>query len=301
MARARFKIGLAGAGVFGALHAQKLARDARVDLIAVYDRDGARAQALADRFGLVASTDFARFLDGLDGVSIASAASAHAHQALQAVLAGKAVYVEKPLATRLADGVALLDAAKASGTVLACGHQERFVLRGLGLFDAHCPRPLRVTARRFGPPSGRGLDVSVFLDLMVHDADLALALIGAPLQSVEGVSLARQNGLADAGEAQVRFEGGAMASLRASRVAAAKERCLELEYASGPVRIDFVSGQIQDHARLGLPSALLQADPLGQSLEAFVSAALGDASSPVVPGQAGLEALDVVLRAEAGA
>lgn len=301
MARARFKMGLAGAGVFGALHAQKLAGDARVDLIAVYDRDGVRAQALADRFGLAVFTDFALFLEGLAGVSIASAASAHAHQALQALNSGKAVYVEKPLATRLADAMALLDAAKVCRAVLACGHQERFVLRGLGLFDAQCPKPLRVTARRLGPPSGRGLDVSVFLDLMVHDADLALALIGAPVQSVEGLILARQNGLADAGEAHVRFTGGAAASLSASRIASVKERCLELDYASGPVRIDFVTGRIQDHARLGLPSALPQADPLGQSLAAFVSAALGDASSPLVPGRAGLEALDLVLRAEAGA
>lgn len=301
MARARFKMGLAGAGVFGALHANKLAGDARVDLIAIYDRDSARAQALAGRFSIAAFTDFEPFLEGLEGVSIASAASAHAQQALHALAAGKAVYVEKPLATKLADAQALLDAARASGAVLACGHQERFVLQGLGLFDAACPKPLRVTARRFGPPSGRGLDVSVFLDLMVHDADLALALIGAPAQSVEGVIVAQHNGLADAGEAHIRFQGGAMASLSASRIAPVKERGLELDYASGPVRIDFVTGQILDQAGLGLPIALPQADPLGQSLAAFVSAALGEASPALVLGQAGLEALDLVLRAEAGA
>lgn len=298
MRRAGFNIGVAGAGVFGALHTAKLAADARVSLAGVFDRDADRARALAARHGVAAFTDFEAFLERLDGVSIATAASAHAQQARAALVLGKAVYVEKPLATNRTDGAALVAAAQAANAVLACGHQERLVLQGLGLFGAQAARPRRILAHRLGPPSGRGQDVSVFLDLMVHDADLALALIGAPAQQVEGMIQAQQNGQIDAGQALIRFADGAEAVLSASRVAASKDRRLELDYASGHVSIDFVTGRVQDEAGLGLPDRLPPSDPLGASLAGFVSAALGEIAGPAVSGQEGLAALDVVLRAE---
>lgn len=295
MTRENLRIGVAGAGVFGALHAAKLAANPAVTLAGIYDRDRARAQALASRFGAEAFTDFPQFLERLDGLSIATAASAHAEQAFAALSLGKAVYVEKPLATTRADGAALLEVAHRTGAVLACGHQERLVLRELGLLNAGAARPHRVTAWRLGPPSGRGQDVSVFLDLMVHDADLALALINAPAQRVDGMIEAYRNGQIDAGQAQIRFAGGAQASLSASRVAAVKDRRLVLEYASGQVSIDFVTGCVRDEAGLGLPDMLPKGDPLAASLAAFVS------SAPAVSGQEGLAALELVLAAEAAA
>lgn len=299
MKRAGLNIGVAGAGVFGALHGAKLASDARVRLVGVYDRDAVRAHALAARFGIQAFTDYPVFLESLDAVSIATAATAHYQQARTALARGRAVYVEKPLATNAADGAALVEAARAAGVVLACGHQERLVLRDLGLLGGGFGPPLRITAHRLGPPSGRGQDVSVFLDLMVHDADLAMALIGAPVERVEGRVLAqREGGLADAGEAEIGFGGGARAILSVSRVASRKDRRLRLEYPTGRVEIDFVSGGVRDGAGFGLPDRLPPGDPLGASLAAFVSAVLGEMPGPAVSGNEGLAALELVLRAE---
>lgn len=293
------RAGVAGAGVFGGFHAQKYAALPGVRLSAVYDRDAERAAALARRYDAEPFTRFEAFLQAVEVVSIAAVATVHAELGLAALQAGRPVYLEKPLAADLAGAHALVQAAQARGLVLAAGHQERLTLQALGLLAPGAPKPRRIDAVRRGPWSGRGADVSVFLDLMVHDADFALALAGAEASRHTAHGRASASPWCDEGEVEIRFANGVEARLAASRVSDARARSLTLAYEAGAVHIDFLANSVQDGAGLGLPPQLLLADPLGASIARFVAAARGE-GEPAVSGAQAVGALALMLQAEAG-
>lgn len=294
------KAGVAGAGVFGGHHAQKYAQAEGVALAGVFDPDPGRAQALAQRFGARAFTELDAFLAAVDVVSITAPAAAHAALGLAALEAGRAVYVEKPLAAALVEAEALVEAAERAGVPLACGHQERESLRALGLLEPGRPRLLGLEAVREGPWSGRGADVSVVLDLMIHDLDFALALTNAEPIAVSGEARRVHSACADEARASVTFPGGCAAVLRASRAAAQRARTLWLHYGEGSVQIDFLSGEVRDAAGLGLPARLVLADPLGAAIARFAAAARGE-GEPGVSGREGLAAVRAALAVERAA
>lgn len=292
----RLKTGVAGAGVFGGHHARKHAGSPRIDFLGVYDLDPARASALAAETGARAFRSFAAMLDDVDAVTIAAPAPSHFPLAEAALAAGKHVYVEKPIALSLADADALIALADARGLVLQVGHQERFVLAAMGL-----PRgdrlPLSLEFGRAGPPTGRGEDVAVALDLMIHDLDLA-RLFGLSLPVRIDVC-----GTCDETVATLTFGGGATASFVASRRSDERQRVMKAVYDDGAIEIDFLKRTIANGTGAMLaandfaagPAAL--SDPLGASVEAFVSAVL-DGKRAIVDGKAGRGALEWALMIE---
>ncbi len=292
----RLKTGVVGAGVFGGHHARKHRDAPRIDLAGIYDLDAARTAALARDVGVRAYGSFQELLDDVDAVTIAAPAPAHFRLASAAIDAGRHVYVEKPLALRLADADALVAAAEAKGTVLQVGHQERFVLAAMGL-----PRgdqaPLSLEFGRAGPATGRGEEVAVALDLMIHDLDLARLFGFADPVKINAC------GSYDETTATLTFEGGRTASFIASRRASDRARKMKAVYADGVIEIDFISRAIRNDTAAPLaandlaagPAAL--ADPLGASVEAFVAAVL-DGTRAIVDGKAGRGALDWALLVE---
>lgn len=295
----KLRAGVIGAGVFGGHHARKYKADARVDLTAIYDVDPARAEALARDLGCVAAPSLDALMALTDLVTVASMPVAHAAGARAALGAGKHVLVEKPLAAATADGEALVRLAAAQNVVLACGHQERLVFEAMGLFAAP-ERPTRVECVRAGPWTGRSADVSVTLDLMVHDLDLALRLIGAPPTRVSARGRAVHGEAADDMSALLTFETGARAQLGATRVAADRMRTMRLVYPSGEVRIDFLARTFENTTSFALNADFADTpggrDPLGANVAAFIDAVTGTAPRPVVTGA---EALDVLRLAAA--
>src|SRR3569623_1119646 len=178
------KAGVIGTGVFGGYHAKKYAEMDGIQLMGVYDTPPERCFAMAEQLNVEPFGDLDDLFKACDIITVAAPATTHAAAALAALKAGKSVYVEKPLAATLEDADKLLALAAKSGLVLACGHQERVVFRAMGLF-AVPEKPLRLEAVRRGTPSPRSQDVSVVLDLMIHDIDLALALTDAEPLAVE--------------------------------------------------------------------------------------------------------------------
>ena len=295
------RAGVVGAGVFGGYHAAKYAARPDVTLTAVLDPHPERAQGLVDRFGGRAVPDLAALLDEVDVLSIASPAHTHAAVALAALAAGKHLYVEKPIATCLEDADAIVAAARAGGLVVASGFLERAAFVAMNLFDV--PRaPLRLEAVRRGPPSPRGLDVSVVIDLMIHDLDLALALAKAPVLAVEAEGARGADRRLDQVEAEVTFEDGFTALLAASRVARGRERAMRLVYPSGEVRIDFLAHRFENTTPFALDAAFEATaagrDRLGASLDAFLAAARGEAPRPLADALDGARALDLALAVE---
>ena len=295
------RAGVIGAGVFGAHHAGCYASAPGVRLCAVIDTHADRASALAARFGAVAYDDLAQFLAAVDLVSIASPATAHAPAALACLRAGKAIYVEKPIATTLEDADAIAAEAAGRSLVVACGFLERAAFEVMGLFDIP-QAPLRMEATRLGPASPRNLDVSVVADLMIHDLDLALCLSrGAPL-AVEAQGTCETHSLLDTAEAEVNFDDGFTALLTASRVANDRRRTMRLVYPSGDLTIDFLSHSFVNATGFALNEDYGETpagkDRLGASIGAFLAAVRGDAPRPLADEIDGARALDLALAVE---
>jgi predicted dehydrogenase len=295
------RAGVIGAGVFGGYHADKYAQAPGVKLTGVFDTHPDRAGALAERHGARAFSSLSELLEAVDVVSIASPAVAHAPAALAALRAGKSVYIEKPIATGLEDGDAILAEASRRNLVVACGFLERAAFAAMGLLDV--PRaPLRMEAVRMGEPSPRNLDVSVVTDLMIHDLDLALCLTDAAPLAVEAQGDCTVNTFFDTVEAEVSFDDGFTAVLVASRVASERQRTMRLVYPTGELIIDFLGHTFENTTDFALDSAFGERpagqDRLGASLEAFLAAVRGEAPGPLADGADGVRALDLALAVE---
>jgi predicted dehydrogenase len=293
--------GVIGAGVFGGYHAKQYARLPGVVLSGVLDLQPDRAAQVAMPLGGRGFTDLAEFLDAVDVVTVASPATLHAEHALAALAAGKPVYIEKPIATSVADGEKVRQLAAAKGLVVACGHQERVQFRAMGLLDIP-EQPLRLEALRHGPPSDRSRDVSAVLDLMVHDIDLALALSAADPVTAEGEGTLSGDGVWDVARSEVSFSDGFTGIFDVSRQAPARRRTMRIVYPSGEIDIDFVARTFRNTTPFALNTAYAETpagqDPLGASVEGFLAAVRGEAPRPIVDADEAIRALDLAIAVE---
>lgn len=295
------KAGVVGAGVFGGYHAKKYTELDGVTLVGVFDIDLSRAKALAEPLGAEGFDDMDAFLAAVDVVTVATPAIHHAEAALKALKAGKPVYSEKPLAVTPEDADRLVAAAAKAGVPLACGHQERVVFQAMGLLDIP-EQPLRLEAVRRGTPSDRNLDVSVVLDLMIHDIDLALAICEAQPMTVDGEGAITRSTSLDWVKVEAMFENGFIAVFDSSRVAEARERTMKVVYPSGEVEIDFLARTFRNTTPFPLIENFTETpagkDPLGLSVAGFLKAVRGEAPRPVVTGEEASRALDLALAVE---
>jgi len=298
------RAGVVGAGVFGGYHAKKYAELDGVTLVAVFDIDLSRAKTLAEPLGAQGFDDMDAFLAAVDVVTVATPAVHHAEAALKALKAGKPVYCEKPLAVTPEDADRMVAAAAKAGVPLACGHQERVVFQAMGLLDIP-EQPLRLEAVRRGVPSDRNLDVSVVLDLMIHDIDLALAICEAQPMTVDGEGAITRSSSLDWVKVEAMFENGFIAVFDSSRVAEARERTMKVVYPSGEVEIDFLARTFRNTTPFPLIENFTETpagkDPLGLSVAGFLAAVRGEAPRPVVTGEEASRALDLALAVEQAA
>jgi predicted dehydrogenase len=301
----RVRAAVVGCGHFGRHHAEKYAACARARLVAVVDRDEAAARSLATRLGVLALTDPADLIGLADAASVAVPTSQHVGVARRLLQGGLHVLVEKPIATTLADASALIALAAEYGRILQVGHLERFNAALLALDDV-IDRPLFIESHRIAPFSERGTDVDVVLDLMIHDIDLIQLLVGRPVAAIDAVGVPVLSGCDDIANARLRFAGGCVANVTASRVSFKSERRMRLFQRDAYVSIDFVAGNAtiarRDPAAAGpVPGVALKRRELGANdalmleIEAFVAAIRGE--RPVaVSGEDGRRALDAALK-----
>lgn len=293
------RAGVVGAGVFGGYHASKYAASPDAEFLGVFDPVHDHAEALCARHGGKPFASLADLIEVCDVVTVASPAIYHHDAARRALIAGKGVLVEKPLAATAAEARELAQLADLNAVVLRVGHQERFVFEAMGLFG-DLPRIAGLDARRMGPAGARNLDVSVTLDLMIHDIDLALALAGARPLKIEAELLADRAGLADHVRCALHFDGCVIARLESSRVAEGRDRQMTVDYQGGArVAVDFIAKTFDNPQGLPLDPDFaetpLAQDSLGANVAAFLAAVRGEASGPAADGPAGLAALETAL------
>jgi len=300
----RLRIGLIGAGHFGRFHALKLAASGRAALAGIYDPNVERAQAVAwEAGGSVLGLE--ELLGASDAVIIAAPAEYHFELAAQALRANKHVLVEKPIAATLEQAAELAQLAKDAGLVLQVGHLERFSA-AYGAVIGRMGKPLYIEAVRIAPFKPRGTDVSVILDLMIHDLDLILALIDAPIDHVDAVGASVASAHEDIANARIRFGNGAVATITASRISLKTERKMRIFSQSGYLTVDFADKKLTLIGRdigMKLPGfeefGVEQAgwedhDSLAAEHAAFIASVL-DGAPVVVDAAAGRRALAAAL------
>ncbi len=237
MPASHLRIGIAGAGHFGRYHALKVAASERAVLAGIHDPDLERARTVGWEAG-APDMDFPSLLAASDAVVVAAPAEAHHGLAAAALRAGKHVLVEKPIAATLAQADELAALAAERGLVLQVGHLERFSAAH-GALSGRVGAPLYIEATRIAPFKPRGTDVSVILDLMIHDLDLVLSLVASEIEHVDAVGAAVSSPYEDIANARIRFANGAVAAVTASRVSARTERRMRIFGRNGYVAVDF--------------------------------------------------------------
>jgi len=294
------RVGLVGAGIFGRYHAGKIAAASEKAVISgILDADTSRAQQLATDYASVMVDNLDALLDASDAVVLATPAGSHADLVAKALNADCHVLVEKPLALSSENAAALVALAGERGLVLQVGHQERLVCNAIGLFDIEeHPRAIRAVRACPPPTNGRGMDVSVVWDLMIHDLDIVHCLAGPVPDSCTSFGVSTLGPHLDKVETTLLVN-GCRCDVLADRTAASRNRVLEIEYASGTVRVDFLTRTIvnsSDHA-LNQNFADDMPDPLGASDIAFIAACRSEGASPV-PGREAAWAVATAERIE---
>ncbi len=236
------------------------------------------------RHGVPVSADWHELLGRVDLVSVCSPAVTHGPIVRAFLDAGVHVLVEKPIATDLDEADDLIALAGAKNRILTVGHQERFVFARTGLLD-YIDAPKRIECWRMGPWTGRGADVSVVLDLMIHDLDLVHRLIPNAPQEISALGTISRSRYADEATATIRFENNSEACLKASRVSAERQRRMRAIYDDGMIEIDFLTRKVRNTTARALQPLMLD-DPLGESVAAFVNSVRRGADTLVRPEEA---------------
>jgi predicted dehydrogenase len=302
------KAGVIGTGSLGNHHARIYSSSELVDEVILQDSERGKAEETAERWDARVCGTPSELLGRCDVVSICTPATAHHPLALQAFAEGVHVLVEKPLAASSAEGKEMVDAAKEAGLVLQVGHIERFN----GAFEAAAGLvrdPKFIECHRLGTFTPRGTDVSVVVDLMIHDIDLVLSLLeGDNLLELRASGAGVLTGSPDIVNARLEFAGGCVANLTASRISREPMRKMrffeENLYVSADLRARSVEAFRKDAdvdvAALALdPMAFIRpidaavddGEPLMKEINSFIEAAMG-VHEPVVPGEQALRALE---------
>lgn len=225
--RRPLRVGVIGVGYVGALHAQVYAKLPGVKLVAVCDTNQSRALEIANPLHCKALTDVKQMISEVDAVSLAVPTSLHHRVGKILLKAGIPVLIEKPIAVSVAEADDLLAAASASGALIQVGHIERFnaAVKTAQEFLTH---PRFIEAHRLSPYPNRGTDVSVVLDLMIHDLDMVLSLIKAQPVQIDAIGVPVISRSEDIANARLVFANGCVANLTASRVSNERTRRIRL-------------------------------------------------------------------------
>jgi predicted dehydrogenase len=302
----RLRCAVIGAGYLGRFHAQKYAGLADCELVGIADPSSEARDRLKAELGVEGFADHRELLGRADAVSIATPTVLHHAVARDFLEAGAHVLVEKPITATAEEARELIAIAGRQGLVLQVGHLERFnpVIRAVA---GELASPRFIESNRLAPFKPRGTDVSVVLDLMIHDIDLIEHIVRSPIESIDAIGAPVFTDEIDIANARIRFANGCVADVTASRISMKAERKLRIFQSDTYLSIDLQQKLltiVRRPASLGddgLPKVDLeersfdQGDALQDEIRSFVDA-VRNRGRPVVSGEDGLRALETATR-----
>lgn len=238
-------IGVLGTGHLGKIHIKCIQQaHEHYTLAGFYDPDEATAAEVAQAFGIRAFPTLEALLEAVDVVDIVSPTVTHFELASKSLSAGKHVFIEKPLTHTLAQAKELMALTHRMNVKVQVGHVERFNPALLALDDLAIS-PMFIEAHRLAIFNPRGTDVSVILDLMIHDLDIILSLTDSPVNKVSANGVAVVSDTPDIANARIEFANGCVANLTASRISLKQMRKLRLFQKDAYISVDLLDKQAQ--------------------------------------------------------
>jgi predicted dehydrogenase len=300
------RAGVIGVGYLGRFHARIYDDMEGVDLVGVADTDRETADRVAKEYGTRAFYDPMALLDEVDVVSVVVPTSLHRQVAVPYLEKGIHMLLEKPVASTLEDARVIVETARKHGATLQIGHLERFNAGIMALAD-HVNEPRFIEAHRLGPFVERATDVDVVTDLMIHDIDIILSLVGDKLISISATGTPVLTDHVDIANARLEFANGAVANVTASRVSNKKFRRIRVFGRNSYRSINLVDQQQEVDYPGEIPEgqnypeivyethSITPSQPLDAELEHFINA-IRQGDEPLVTGEDGMEALRVAMQ-----
>jgi len=233
------KIGVIGAGHLGKFHLNNWAEIEGVQLVGFCDTDDANAKAVSEKYNIPRFDSTDELLDACDAVDIVAPTTLHFELCEAAIKKGRHVFVEKPLANTMDEAKVLVKLAKEANIKFQVGHVERFNPAFLALKD-HVLQPMFIEVHRLAQFNPRGTDVSVILDLMIHDIDIILSLVKSNVNYISANGVAVMSDTPDIANVRIEFDNGCVANLTSSRISMKKMRKMRLFQKDAYIGIDFL-------------------------------------------------------------
>ncbi|MEJ2657570.1 MAG: Gfo/Idh/MocA family oxidoreductase [Desulfobacterales bacterium] len=301
----KLRVGVVGVGYLGQFHAEKYARMANVELVGIVDIDKCRAEAVAQKINTTAYIDHQALFGKVDAVSIAVPTPAHFVIARDFLHNNTDILIEKPITETVEEADELIRLSSSKNLLIQVGHLERFNPAIVALKDI-VKQPMFIESHRLSIFKRRCTDVSVVLDLMIHDIDLILNFVKSGIRAVyaSGVPVVSEH--VDIANARLEFESGCVANVTASRISTKNERKIRLFQRDAYVSVDFSKREITAIQRKSTDNRGLipgmdikqmsfeTGDALENELTSFVNAAL-HREIPEVTAQMGRDALEIAL------
>jgi len=241
----RIKIGIIGLGHLGKIHLKCIqSLPDEFELVGIYDVDASVAAKVSEAFNVKSFESVESLLASVEAVDIVSITSSHFELAAKALQLDRHVFIEKPVTATSVEGEQLLDLQAKCGKVVQVGHVERFNPAYLAIKDLQI-KPLFIESHRLAEFNLRGTDVSVVLDLMIHDLDLILHLVKSPVVDVHATGVCVVSPTPDISNARIEFENGCVANVTASRLSLKRMRKMRVFQPDAYLSLDFLEKQTQ--------------------------------------------------------
>lgn len=211
------RIGILGAGHLGRIHIQQALEVEGMEVVGFYDQDPERSSLVSDEFNVPSFSDVETLIAECDMIDIVTPTLSHYECAVTALKAGKHVFIEKPITTTVEEGESLLELVKRTGLKAQVGHVERFN-PAFRTVANDILNPLFIETHRLAEFNPRGTDVSVVLDLMIHDIDITLSVVDSEVENISASGVAVVSDTPDIANARLEFKNGTVANLTASRI-----------------------------------------------------------------------------------
>jgi predicted dehydrogenase len=234
------KIGVFGVGHLGKFHLNNWKEISGVELVGFYDPNDDTANDISDKYQLARFLDADALIEACDAVDIVAPTNHHFELCEKAIKKGKHVFVEKPLANTMDEARQLVELVEESGIKFQVGHVERFnpaflALKGMNL------KPMFIEVHRLAQFNPRGTEVSVILDLMIHDIDIVLSIVKSDVKSISASGVGVMTETPDIANVRIEFHNGCVANLTSSRISMKKMRKIRLFQKDSYIGIDFLN------------------------------------------------------------